>query len=149
MVTHAELVVLAGKWLKARGCAVVMVEMVCGRETADAIGFKNQQSYLVECKTSHADFLADAKKCHRRIPEHGMGNYRFYMCEEGVIPEDELPLGWGLLYTDGKKAKQIRGMKGNCGATEMGVFHFPAFLRAERTLLLSALRRMTLTGRER
>ena len=141
-MTHGELVTRAGQWLKSQGCSVIMEEIVslC-QETADAIGFTCDQSYLAECKASHSDFVADAKKLHRRHPEYGMGNYRFYLCEPGVISEDEVPLGWGLLYALEKKVKQVRGMRGNCGAVDAGVFQFAANIRSERTLLLSALRR--------
>jgi len=137
------MVKVAERWLRSFGCSIVVTEMVTvAMETPDAIGFRNQMSIMVECKTSMADFRADAKKFHRLHPETGMGNYRFFMCEDGLIPEADVPLGWGLLYIQGKKVKKIRGLHGNCGATENGVFCFDASLRAERTLLLSILRRL-------
>ena len=139
---HAELVVLAGKWLKAQGCGVVITEMTTIRpETPDAIGFKADCSWLIECKTSRSDFHADSKKHHRKYPETGMGDFRYYMSEPNIVTEEDLPLGWGLLHVVDGKIKKIRGMRGNCGARENGMFHFLPNIRAERSILISALRR--------
>jgi len=110
-------------------------------EQPDAIGWKNNHSFLIECKTSRADFIKDAEKHFRNFPEKGMGNFRLFLCEDGLINKDELPLGWGLLYVINGRVIQILGMHGNAGAMENGVFRFPANIRTERTLLLSALRR--------
>jgi hypothetical protein len=57
----------------------------------------NDGSIVLEAKVSRADFLADAKKPHRQ-PGKGLGRWRYYLCPEGLISPDELPLGWGLLY---------------------------------------------------
>lgn len=112
---HCELVARAAKWLKLQkplrvsseatayhiksGCGVIVTETgpALG-EQPDAIGFTSNNSYLIECKTSRADFIADSKKPWRLAPERGMGNYRFFMCVPGLIQADELPEGWGLLY---------------------------------------------------
>lgn len=59
-------------------------------------------TYLIEVKTSRADFLADAKKSHRQCstPDAALGNWRFYLCSEGLIEPAELPEKWGLLWAD-------------------------------------------------
>jgi hypothetical protein len=64
------------------------------------------KTILVECKTSLSDFRADKKKVFRfpTCPDFGMGDQRYYMALEGIIPENELPEGWGLveIHSDGK-----------------------------------------------
>lgn len=110
-MTHAELVARAVSWLKTMGCPIVFFEMVTLQsEEPDAIGWRNSggDSYLIECKASRSDFLADKKKFHRSgIP--ALGQYRYYMCPPGMIKPEELPVGWGLLYCHPKKVELVRG----------------------------------------
>jgi len=105
-MTHDDLVKRAVAWLKRPassadwrkgGCGVVVPELVSyAPENPDAIGWiSGGYSYLVECKCSMSDFLADLRKPHRA---QGAGAQRFFLCEPGVIPQDRLPAGWGLLH---------------------------------------------------
>lgn len=97
MPTHADLVLSAAVWLRARRCSVVITEMVSAAgETADAIGFNSWRSTLIECKTSRADFRVDALKPFRR-EGRGMGNERFFLVPQGLLRVEDLPQGWGLL----------------------------------------------------
>lgn len=87
----------------------VAVELVTwSSELTDVwgLGAWNETS-VIEVKTSHADFKADQKKWARSddAMNRGMqaGNYRWYLCPEGVIKKEELPDKWGLLYWDGKR----------------------------------------------
>jgi len=138
-MTHKELTICAKKWLKKIGCRVVISEMKSSAtEEPDAIGWRSGVSILVECKTSRSDFLADAKKIWRRKPEIGLGNWRFYMCEPGLIKAHELPYKWGLLYVEGKGIELIVGPIGNC---EWGKYMFECNQSAEIKLLVSALAR--------
>lgn len=110
-ITHSELCQRAGKWLKRHdgnaviyNCPVVGVELVTAAgEQPDALGFSGEQSVLVEVKVNRADFLKDKKKCFRKDPEKGMGEFRIYCCPKGLIKVEELPDKWGLLEWDGKK----------------------------------------------
>ncbi|MNK58657.1 hypothetical protein D3C87_777470 [compost metagenome] len=133
-MTHAELVELAAEWLWSK-CSVVITEMVSvsvTMECPDAIGWYSHASYLVECKASRADFLADRKKVFRQSPEHGMGTYRYFLAARGVIKPEELPANWGLLeVSEGGKVR-----------TAVKSSPQPSFFQAERDLLLSALRRV-------
>ncbi len=45
----------------------------------------------------------------RAEPEKGMGDWRFYLCEPGVITVDDLPAGWGLLYVINGRVRKIMG----------------------------------------
>lgn len=100
-MTHTQCVKAASKWLNNK-CDVQMPEFFCWNgELADVIGFKQSRStsILIECKVSRRDFLADKKKYFRyEHPESGMGDLRYYCCPKGLIGQNDLPDGWGLLY---------------------------------------------------
>lgn len=88
------------------------VELVCyGTELTDVYATNRATSTIIEVKTSHSDFLNDKKKYARskqaETCKHQIGNYRYYLCPDGVISPDELPEGWGLLYWNGKKVNKI------------------------------------------
>lgn len=101
-MNHAGLVVIAARWLRSRGCNIVLTEAGrAGEEHPDAIGWEPAgMSTLVEAKTTRKDFLAEwsrtDRKEHRRA--RGMGIRRFYMAPSGIIkPEELAENGWGLL----------------------------------------------------
>jgi hypothetical protein len=142
-MTHNELIKIAENWLyKSCGCGAVITELVTSaKETPDAFGLRCDYTVLVECKISRSDFLADQKKMFRLMPDKGIGDYRFYLCENDLIKPDELPQAWGLIYWNGKKVKQIKGPKGNIWSLS------PEYLNQksaekEYRLIYSALRRM-------
>jgi len=109
-MTHNDLCLLAVKWLKrpasqnGHGCHIAISEPRTYGECPDAIGFRHGDheggSVVVEVKMSRADFLADFKKPHRS--GFGMGLWRYYMCPEGLLKDDEIPCGWGLLYVNNR-----------------------------------------------
>ena len=126
---HYNLCVEGAKWLKrrqnyerckakmpcfnpdlCRTCRLafkyIAVELcTCGTENTDVWGYDGYCTAVIEVKTSHADFLADQKKWWRTdaSPELRAGNLRWYLCPEDVIKPEELPIGWGLLYWNGKQ----------------------------------------------
>lgn len=111
----------------------VAVELVTGTaELPDIWGFNGWDSVLVEVKTSHSDFLADQKKWVRKEErkKYQLGNYRYYLCPDGIIKESELPDGWGLLYYDGKTIRKVIQSK-----------YFDVYNTSELTLLASILAR--------
>ena len=137
---------MAVKWLKGIGCKVTISEMAsAAQEEPDAIGWRSGVSILVECKTSQNDFKKDAHKFWRRMPEYGMGDWRFYMCEKDVILPNQLPENWGLIYIINQKTKLIVGPKGNAS---WGKRPFKANQQHEIRLLVSALSRKTRTYHE-
>jgi len=107
--THNELCEIGRRWLlmpnskHGHGCHVANTELFTGWgcEQPDAVGVRmaghNDGSIVIEAKTSRSDFLADLKKPHRASGQ-GIGRWRYYLCPEGLIAEDELPARWGLLY---------------------------------------------------
>jgi hypothetical protein len=120
-MTHFELCRIALAWLKrpnsqgGHGCNIAVSECRSGwsGEVPDAIGFRaighGDGSVVVEAKTSRADFLADAKKLHRARGA-GMGNWRYFICREGLIRADDLPVGWGVLWVNSRgHVKPIAG----------------------------------------
>jgi hypothetical protein len=103
--THRDLCILAGRWLRRRGCSVVLVDVRTNRtsEQPDAIGWQyGFHSLLVEAKTSRADFFHDAKKWHRVEGGH-MGQQRWFLAPRGLVTAAEVPEGWGLLEVRGSK----------------------------------------------
>jgi len=144
-MTHADLCVLASKWLRNKcGCGVVAQEVVSNthsRETPDAIGWRSDYSVLIECKTSRADFLADKRKVFRKVSENGMGNFRFYLCPEWLINCDDLPPKWGLLHVVNGKIVMICGPQGNIWSQSLDFYHHRN-LQNELILLVSICRRL-------
>lgn len=145
MYTHDELVEMGKRWLSkpwrnsTRGghgaCSVILTEITtASNETPDMIGWSGSKSTLIECKTSLSDFRADAKKFFRVCSEQGVGDFRYYLAPEGVIPLAELPDRWGLLEINGKG--KIRCLRAS------DCFH--ANHRNEKLILLSVLRRVTI-----
>ena len=98
-ISHKELVDRAFSYLQfSLSCSVVFKErVVSSLENPDAMGFKHKFSYLIECKSSRSDFLADKKKSFRKIQFQGMGYNRYYMTPVGLLDPEEIPKGWGLL----------------------------------------------------
>lgn len=138
-MTHAGLVDRAVAWLRGtQRCHVVLHER-CGRtgEQPDAIGWTpSGASLLVECKVSRADFLADAKKPWRRVPEIAMGCERWYFTPDGLLHPSELPDGFGLAEAGPRVVRIKRKAQGRpdyCRTTEIA-------------LLVSELRRYQLHG---
>ena len=110
---HDKLVKRAAFWLKkARRCHIILTEAggtdeESGKiERADAIGWlRPRLSFLVECKTSVADFRADSKKPHRQ--KRGMGAYRYFLAPPDIIEKVEIPEGWGILRPWGKYSCRV------------------------------------------
>jgi len=106
-MNHAELVALGAQWLFRKKYPLVVTELVTyAGEVPDVLAMGNYNSYLIECKTSRQDFKNDQFKPWR-TDEKSIGNYRSYLCPEGLIKESEVPFGWGLLHERNGKVKKI------------------------------------------
>lgn len=114
-MTHDELVDLAVRQLKRWRCLPICREIttiMATGEIPDAIGWKSDYSIMFECKVSRADFLRDNKKPFRLCKLNGVGDFRFYITNEGVIKSaDELPDGWGCYEVIDKKIKHKFGVR--------------------------------------
>jgi len=150
---HKHLVSQGAKWLKQRGFSVVATEITAAgsREQPDVVGFRAACSVIIEVKVSRADFLADAKKQSRTIHSAGLGNYRFYLCPDGLIHPSELPSKWGLLYACGTKIIDQVSPAGNMWPSgdvphdilgEWSAFLHASNLAKERAILFSIARRL-------
>jgi len=92
---------------------------------------------VIECKVSHADYLADLQKQHRNTTNlKQCGNFRYYLTLPQIIKPDEVNNGWGLLYYDGK----VHVVKPPTQHTE------PEIKVAEYSLLYSIARRASDKG---
>lgn len=135
-MTHAQLVAIAVRWLRAYRCGVILSEQACASgEMPDAIGWKRaSHSVLVECKVTRADFLADRAKPFRHNPNKGVGCERFYLAPAGLLKVEELPAGWGLLVIRDRTVEMVRASAKDL-RTAVG-------FRLEMNLLLASLRRV-------
>jgi len=135
-MTHPQLVEKAVHWLRRYRCGVVLSEQACvSGEMPDAIGWKRAcHSVLVECKVTRSDFLADRAKPFRVKPEQGVGCERFYLATAGLVREEELPAGWGLLELRRGKIEMTRPSAKNLRSA--------SGFRCEMNLLLASLRRV-------
>ena len=135
-MTHVQLVELAVRWLRRYRCGVVLSEQACvSGEVPDAIGWKQAcHSVLVECKVTRADFLADRDKPFRKKSERGVGSERFYLTPPGLVKNEELPAGWGLLELRRGRVEMLQASAKNL-RTASG-------FRYEMNLLLASLRRV-------
>ena len=130
---HSDLVEKARRWLRARGCGVIITEMTSGAgQEPDAIGWTPGYSILIECKANRADFLRDKKKIHHRSGK-SMGERRFYLAPEGIIKREEVPVNWGLL--------EARGRGVSIRSSPAG-FNKEKNIKGEIILLVSAIRRI-------
>lgn len=143
-ITHSELVEKSEKWLRRNGFPVTLNEKIIAvtehGEQPDVLGFNSRASILLEIKVSRNDFLSDAKKPFRTEPEKGVGDWRFYVCPEGIITVDDLPTGWGLIYLKGRKLEPVYGWPGNVfwGTRKP----FKSNQKAEQDYMYSLLRRL-------
>jgi hypothetical protein len=148
--THEKLVQIAYRWvMKRAACGVAFKELnTCSGEYPDVIGFGSWgHSVLIEVKVSRSDFLKDKTKKFRKQPELGMGKYRYFCCPTGLIKVTDLPENWGLIYVNDKgRATCVHNPYGK--TTESNVFSngFEQNMRAEHTLMYSALRRLHIKG---
>ena len=74
----------------------ILIEPGFRSELPDVFAFTRYNSVLFECKASRADFLRDRKKPFRADPQLGIGETRYYLVNEGVAKESEMPEGWYL-----------------------------------------------------
>lgn len=141
---HYELCCLGAKFLKSRKNAepweipnkYVAVELVTlTAENPDVWATNGYHTTLVEVKTNHSDFLADQKKWSRskaaELSDKQLGNYRYYLCPEGVIDESEIPDKWGLLVYDGKKIIKVRNATYQKSSTDAELLVLTSIMRRE------------------
>ena len=149
-LTHEILVQQAERWLRRVGCNITFHELVTNTssgEIPDAIGWRDNARVciLVECKATRSDFLSDSRKRFRSRPECGMGDWRFYLCPPGVIEVEDLPPGWGLLYSAKRGIRQVHGTP-ELLDTSWGNPPLRSAKKEEVTMLASALRRLQIRG---
>ena len=145
-ITHTELVKRGCRWLTSIGCSVVLSDDMRFHSTTgelpDCVGWRGGISILVEVKTSRSDFLADSKKWFRKddYSDMGIGDWRFYLCPPEIIQPEDLPIGWGLVWTGQKRMKRVAGVPPN---TKWGSDKpFTGNKLNENKMLVSALRRL-------
>ena len=142
-MTHQFLVDKAFEWAKGRH-DIVLKERVAGwGEIPDVLGISLSVSTLIECKISKSDFYHDKKKLSRLATEGMMGNYWLYCCPKGLLYDEDLPEGWGLLevYPSGYIKLKKNIYDGYTNNWEK--YHHPMSLngyKGERHTLVTAIR---------
>ncbi len=136
-LTHADLVARAVRWLRnSQRCNPIMTRAaMMVTEQPDAIGWQGTgRSFLLECKTSRADFFRDLRKGHRAIsiqfPSKGMGNRRYYLTPISLLTAEEIPEGWGLLEVKGTRLRE----------TKEAIHHPQKNIAEELRLIIAAMR---------
>jgi hypothetical protein len=79
------------------------------------------------------DFLVTLKKEFPEVfylQDDHLGNHRYYVCPDGLIPVEEVPEGWGLVYY--KKGRFYEKKKSG---------KFRSNLKKEKDLLIHSCRR--------
>ncbi|MBX9870802.1 MAG: hypothetical protein K2X75_02295 [Burkholderiaceae bacterium] len=147
--THDQLTQLGARWLKRQGFPVVATELRSAGcpEQPDVIGFRSTCSAIIEVKVSRGDFWADDKKPWRSVEPSGLGNYRFYLCPQGLLTQDDLPPKWGLLHSAGGRIIEVKRPVGNLWTRSTTnerwqAFLFPSDLSREHAVLFSVARRL-------
>jgi len=142
---HDDLIEIGRKWL-SNFSPVVLTEISGCSEEPDVFGLDanikhrdnsviseiHYGSTLIECKTTRADFLNDSKKLFRECPERGIAKYRYYLTPKGLLKPEEIPEGWGLLETTGKRVKKIK----------LPIAFYNYNLKNEMNIIISAFRRL-------
>ncbi len=145
--SHSDLVEIGYRWV-IKKCGFAFKELTCiNNEIADVIGFNSNGTFVLEAKTSRADFLKDKKKTFRKDSGIGMGDWRFFIVPKGLIKVTELPEMWGLIEVN-EKGKAINTFNPFGRGNFYGMWRRnPKNKDAEMNLMYSALRRLHLRGR--
>lgn len=109
IMSHSLCVKMASEYMKKRADVVLPEFFTHNSELPDVIAFTTRDSTVIECKVSRSDFLRDKAKPFRINSNQGMGDYRFYCAPKGLIKQEELPKGWGLIeiLPNGKMRKLV------------------------------------------
>lgn len=145
--SHSDLVNIGYSWLLKKRCSFAFKELKThADEEPDLIGFNTIGSFLLEAKASRGDFLADKRKKFRKYPFLGMGDWRFYIAPVGIIKKEDLPRGWGLIEVYPQRVTKVVFNPFGKGNIYSKWKKNQKNEKAERLMLISALRRLHLKG---
>lgn len=146
-LTHKQLVQIGYKWALKR-CGFAFRELKTAHdEIPDVLGFNSRGTFLLEAKTSRADFLADKKKVFRIFSERGIGDWRFFIVPKGLVKIEELPENWGLIEVNEKGSAITTFNPFGNGNIYYRWKRCKKNIDAEYTFMYSALRRLHLRKR--
>jgi hypothetical protein len=141
---HDALVRVASEWLFSQGCTLVVTDIGGGRmpERPDAIGWRGNESVLIECKASRSDFGDEGSKSRHRDPCRSIGMRRYFMVPAGSVTLEDMDHpyrgwthGWGLLIVSDGVVSCARTSIAHHGTREH-----------EIPVMLSAMRRVLAAG---
>lgn len=102
---HEHLKTQALYWLKGKMTDLCANEVKLfirrKRLKADALGInvKRKESRIIEVKVSRSDFLRD-EVLHEPYGYHAIADYAYLMTPVGLLSNDEIPKGYGLIEID-------------------------------------------------
>ncbi|ADG71791.1 MULTISPECIES: hypothetical protein [Brachyspira] len=108
-ITHSDLCRLTAKYF-LESIALIEYKCLLVKENPDVLIFDNySNTTLYEIKTDVKDFRRDLLKPHRIVYKldskmrietfkSSIGTNRYYVCPEGLIKKEDLPIGWGLIW---------------------------------------------------
>ena len=147
IITHDDLVNIGYKWVM-KHCGVAFKELKAAHnEIPDVLGFNSSGSFLLEAKTSRADYFLDKKKNFRQFSGKGVGDWRFFIIPEGLIRIEELPENWGLIEVNLQKKIANTYNPFGKGNIYSSWKKCDKSLEAEMTFMYSALRRLQNLGK--
>ncbi len=99
---HLKLIGLHFLKQKCRHLIANEVKFYNSKSIADVVGInlKRKEVRVIECKSSYSDFKRDKKLFDEKTSYYNHANYSYIMCPANVIPKNEMPHGYGLLYVD-------------------------------------------------
>ena len=84
----------------------------------------------------------DGKKFFRYMPDNGMGDWRFFITEKGLLSIHKLPKGWGLIEVNKNKKARIVYNPFGMGNIYSDWLRNKKHQKSELIMLCSALRRL-------
>ena len=105
---HEELLKTAAKFIKNKGLAhfgkspYVVCNYNDAMEPIDVFGFGGSCTQVIKVITTHMELNLDLERAYRKCPKYGVGEFRSYLCPNGLLNKEDIPKNWGLLWCDNK-----------------------------------------------
>lgn len=105
---HEELLKTAAKFIKNKALTHFgkSTYVVCnyndGMEPIDVFGFGGGCTQIIKVITTRMELNLDLERAYRKCPKYGVGEFRSYLCPNGLLNKEDIPKNWGLLWCDNK-----------------------------------------------
>ena len=105
---HEELLKTAATFINNKGLTHFgkSTYVVCnyndGMEPIDVFGFGGGCTQIIKVITTRMELNLDLERAYRKCPKYGIGEFRSYLCPNGLLNKEDIPKNWGLLWCDNK-----------------------------------------------